>query len=132
MIYGSETTTYSLPLVEDFDLTTDNNLAGAFLYAQWRPLSGAVQPYVEGRVGMNYLWTDSKLEDEDWWDDDDVARKTNYDDFARLLGRRRRPVAPPARGKSQERRPGGLPRHQGQPHPGRRGQVPHRRRRRTR
>lgn len=35
---------------------------------------------------MNYLWTDSKLEDEDWWDDDDVARKTNYDDFASFWG----------------------------------------------
>jgi len=82
MIYGSETTTHSLPLVEDFDLTTDNNLAGGFLFAQWRPLTGAVQPYAEARVGINYLWTESKLEDEDWWDDDQVARKTNYDDFA--------------------------------------------------
>jgi hypothetical protein len=86
MIYGSESTTYSLPLVEDFDLTTENYLAGGFLFAQWRPLRGAVQPYAEARAGINYLWTESKLEDEDWWDDDEVARETNYDDFATYWG----------------------------------------------
>ena len=86
MVYGSETQTLSLPLVEDFDLPTSNNLAGAFLYTQWRPLSGPVQPYVEARAGINYLWTESTLEDEDWWDDEQVARETNYDDFAAFWG----------------------------------------------
>ncbi|MBK8167938.1 MAG: hypothetical protein IPK64_18490 [bacterium] len=86
MIYGSETRSYRLPLVEEFDLNTSNYLAGSFLFAQWRPLTGAVQPYVEARVGFNYLWTESKLEDQDWWDDDEVARKTNYDDFATYWG----------------------------------------------
>ncbi|MCP4545209.1 MAG: hypothetical protein GY835_01935 [bacterium] len=82
MMYGSETREYELPLVEDFELNTHNNLAGFFLYTQWRPLMGIVQPYVEARVGINYLWTESKLQDEDWWDDDEVGRETNYDDFA--------------------------------------------------
>jgi len=86
MIYGSETREYSLPLVEDFELNTDNYLAGCFFFAQWRPLTGAVQPYVEARAGINYLWTESKLQDEDWWDDDEVARETNYDDFAQYWG----------------------------------------------
>lgn len=86
MTYGSETRKYDLPLVEGFELNTDNNLAGGFLFAQWRPLSGAVQPYVEARAGVNYLWTESKLQDEDWWDDDEVARETNYDDFAAFWG----------------------------------------------
>ena len=86
MIYGSETRRISLPLVEDFDLTTTNNLASGFLFAQWRPLSGAVQPYAEARVGWRYLWTESQLEDKDWWDDDQVARETNYDDYATYWG----------------------------------------------
>jgi hypothetical protein len=86
LVYGSETSTYRIPLVEDFDLNTSNNLAGGFLFAQWRPLIGALQPYAEARVGINYLWTESKLQDEDWWDDDEVARKTNYDDFATFWG----------------------------------------------
>ncbi len=86
MICGSESRQYSLPLVEDFNVNTTNNLAGGFLYTQWRPLSGVVQPYAEGRVGVNYLWTESKIEDQDWWDDDEVARETNFDDFAGYYG----------------------------------------------
>ena len=86
LIYGSESTTYELPLVEDFDLTTTNNLAGGFLFAQYRPLTGAVQPYAEARAGFNVLWTESKLEDKDWWDDGEVARETNYDDTATYWG----------------------------------------------
>jgi len=86
MIYGSESHRYSLPLVEDFDLTTENYMAGTFFFAQWRPLTGAVQPYAEARAGVSYLWTESKLEDEDWWDDDEVARQTNYDDFTTFWG----------------------------------------------
>ncbi|MBZ0269654.1 porin family protein [bacterium] len=86
LIYGSETTTYSLPLVEDFDLTTNNYLGTGFLFAQWRPIAGPVQPYAEARLGGNYLWTESKLEDRDFWNDEDVARKTNYDDGALFWG----------------------------------------------
>jgi hypothetical protein len=86
MTYGSESRRYSHPLVEDYEVETSNNLAGGFLFAQWRPLTGAVQPYLEGRVGLNYLWTESSIKDEDWWDDDDVARQTNYDDWATYWG----------------------------------------------
>jgi len=86
LIYGSETRRYSLPLVEDFDLTTENSMAGAFFYAQWRPLDGPVQPYAEARAGVSYLWTESKLEDEDWWDGDEVARETNFDDVTTFWG----------------------------------------------
>jgi len=81
-MYGRETTRQDLPLVDDFELTTTNNLAGGFVFAQWRPLPGAVQPYAEGRLGLEYLWTESKLEDDDWWDHDDIARETNLDDWA--------------------------------------------------
>ncbi|MBU0743441.1 hypothetical protein KKG45_06085 [bacterium] len=106
MIYGSETRTCSLPLVEDFDLTTSNNLAGAFLFAQWRPLTGAVQPYAEARVGLGYLWTESKLEDEDWWDGDEVARQTNYDDFATFWGGAGGLLIRLSEGNRDEKKPG--------------------------
>jgi len=82
MTYGRESTDHQLPLVDDFELTTTNNLAGGFLFAQWRPLTGSLQPYCEGRLGLNYLWTESHLEDDDWWSDDEVAHETNHDDFA--------------------------------------------------
>jgi hypothetical protein len=81
-IYGSESRRLDLPLVDDVDLTTTNNLAAGFLLAQWRPVRGAVQPYAEGRLGLQYLWTESELEDADWWDQDDVGRQTNLDDWA--------------------------------------------------
>ncbi|MEZ5064961.1 MAG: hypothetical protein R3B81_09505 [bacterium] len=86
LIYGQEKTRLSLPLVDDFDLTTENYLGSGFLFAQVRPLSGPVQPYAEGRLGMNYLWTESKLEDRGFFDDGDIARKTNYDDATAFWG----------------------------------------------
>jgi hypothetical protein len=86
MIYGSESQTYSLPLVEDFELTTNNNLASGSFFAQWRPVDGIFQPYAEARAGIRYLWTESKLEDEDFFDDGEVGRETNYDDFATFWG----------------------------------------------
>lgn len=84
MIYGSESRRMTLPLVDDFDLTTTNNIADGFVFAQWRPLQGAVQPYAQARFGFHYLWTESKLEDDEWQGDDSVARATNLDDFARF------------------------------------------------
>ena len=86
MSYGSEEREYSHPLVDDYNVETDNNMAGLFLFAQYRPLQGAVQPYGEARLGMRYLWTESKITDDDWFDWDEVARKTNYDDFASYWG----------------------------------------------
>jgi hypothetical protein len=86
MNYGNEKTEFSMPLVEDFERVTNNNLAGTFVFAQYRPLDGRIQPYAEAKFGFNYMWTDTKLSDDDWWDDDDVARKTNQDDFAKFWG----------------------------------------------
>jgi hypothetical protein len=86
LIYGSESRTEALPLVEDFEVTTDNNIAGLFLLAQCNLVPGPVTPYVEGRFGGHYLWTDSKLEDTDWIDADEVATTVNFDDFALLYG----------------------------------------------
>ncbi len=106
MTYGSESTSYRLPLVDEFDLTTTNNLAGGFLFAQWRPLDGMVQPYAEGRVGLNYLWTESKLEDDGWWNDDAVARKTNQDDVATFWTAGGGLLIRLSQGNRSEKRPG--------------------------
>ncbi len=87
MSYGSESRRYSHPLVDDYEIETSNNMAAGFLFAQWRPLQGAVQPYLEARAGLRYLWTESKIKDDDWWDwDEEVARKTNFDDSATFYG----------------------------------------------
>jgi len=86
MIYGSETRVVELPLVEDVDLTTTNNLAAFHLLMQLRAPHGPVRPYLEGRFGGQYLWTESKLEDQGRWDDDEVGKEVNYDDFALVYG----------------------------------------------
>ncbi len=86
LIYGHETVLMSLPLVEDFEYVTDNNIASLFLLARLRAGDGRVVPYLEGRFGGGYIWTETKLTDEDWWDDDVVARETNYDDTMVIWG----------------------------------------------
>ncbi len=86
LIYGHETTTISLPLVEDFEYVTDNNIASLYLLARLQFGSDRIRPYLEGRFGGSYIWTETKLEDEDWWDDDEIARETNFDDFAMVWG----------------------------------------------
>jgi len=86
MSYGSESRRYSHPLVDDYEVKTTNNMGAAFLFTQWRPLRGAVQPYAEARAGLRYLWTESSISGTDWWDWDEVARKTNFDDTAAYWG----------------------------------------------
>lgn len=82
MMYGSESREYDLPLVDEFELTTTNNMAGGFLFAQFRPIQAGIEPYGEVRLGTNYFWTESELEDDDWWGDGGVATETNDDDWA--------------------------------------------------
>lgn len=86
LIYGHNTVVMDLPLVEDFEYVTDNNMASLFAIARLKASEGFFQPYVEARFGWSYIWTETKLEDEDWWDDDEVARETNFDDFALIWG----------------------------------------------
>ena len=75
----------SLPLVDDFDIQTSNNIADAFLLARFDLIEGPVVPYLEGRFGFRYLWTESSIEDDDFWDDDDdTARQVNDDDMTSL------------------------------------------------
>jgi len=86
LIYGHETVLMSLPLVEDFEYVTDNNVASLFLLARLHGGRGRIIPYLEGRFGGGYIWTETKLSDEDWYDDDEIARETNWDDFMAVWG----------------------------------------------
>jgi len=86
LIYGSVTRHMEMTLVEDIHLRTLNNLGSGYLFAQFRPFRGPVQPYAEARIGQRYLWTQSHLEDRDWWDDEEIAHKINFSDFAAYSG----------------------------------------------
>ena len=82
LIYGHESHLVSLPLVEDIEYVTDNQIASMHLLVRLQAGHSRMVPYLEGRFGGSYIWTDTKLTDQDWYDDDVIGRQTNYDDFA--------------------------------------------------
>lgn len=80
--YGSTTREeYLITPLFPVDVTTTNNLLFVDLLFQIRSEMRFIQPYVEGMVGFNYFWTETKIEElEDY--EDDIASHTNFDDFA--------------------------------------------------
>ncbi len=81
--YGSETRRETLVWPVQVDVNTNNNILFTHLLLQARADLQPIQPYVEGLVGFNYLWTESKIEDVDDYDEEDeIASQTHFDDFA--------------------------------------------------
>ena len=66
------------------DLTTTNNIGFLGVGPQVGVPSGVVRPYVNGFVGVSYIFTSSSLNGVD--DANDFARTTNYDDAAFSYG----------------------------------------------
>ncbi len=79
--YGDETRkepfSTNIPDVE-VDVTTTNSIAKGNFVLRLSPLPGAIRPYLDGLVGFNYLWTETKIEDED--SQEQIASSTNQDD----------------------------------------------------
>ena len=74
LIYGSERREepFSTTIPDVWvDVTTTNNLVMAHLLFRLQPRRGAVLPYLDGLFGLNYLWTETRIEDQD--DFEDVA-----------------------------------------------------------
>ncbi|HOX86473.1 MAG TPA: hypothetical protein PKW76_12530 [bacterium] len=89
LVYGSETRNepFSLTIPDvTVDVTTSNNILLAHLLLRIQPQQGFLRPYMDGLVGINYLWTDTSIRSEDFEFDDDVATSTNYDDSAFSYG----------------------------------------------
>lgn len=87
MFYGSDSRDIDIPLVDDdIKLTTTYNALDFYFMSQLRGQVERLTGYVEGRVGGIYLWTESKLEDDDIFDDDAVGEKVNFDDIAFCYG----------------------------------------------
>jgi hypothetical protein len=81
LIYGSERREepFSTTIPDVWvDVTTTNNLVMAHLLLRLQPSRGAVQPYLDGLLGLNYLWTETRIEDQD--DLEEVASSTNFQD----------------------------------------------------
>lgn len=67
------------------EVTTSNNVLETHLSLRLQPRDGRLRPYVEGLAGFKYLFTRTRIGDDDFDDDnlgDDIASSTNYDDFA--------------------------------------------------
>lgn len=65
MVYGSETRRepFSTTIPNVFvDVNTSNNFFLGHLIVRAQPNSGTVRPYLQGMVGMNYLFTRTKIE----------------------------------------------------------------------
>jgi hypothetical protein len=66
-------------------VTTTNNFVLGHAVLRMQPNTGLLRPYVQGMLGFNYLFTDTKIEDEDD-PDRDVASSTNLSDGAFSYG----------------------------------------------
>jgi hypothetical protein len=83
LIYGHERYSTPFPTVPRIwvDVTTDNMIFSLGVGPQITLGSGAVRPYLFGTAGLSYFATISSLDG----DYHDLARTTNFDDFAPAL-----------------------------------------------
>lgn len=87
LIYGeesrSERFSTTIPDVSVKVTTTNNIFTGHFLLRAL-PRHGRVRPYMDGLIGFNYLFTQTKIESKN--SGEEVASSTNLDDFAFSYG----------------------------------------------
>ncbi len=86
LIYGMESRRQ--PLSSEFPdftikVSTDNSMVLAQLVLRLQNPTGRLRPYVEGVAGLNYLYTETRIENvDDWYEDDRIAGKVDFDDTA--------------------------------------------------
>jgi len=94
LIYGTQSRREALsPNIPEVtvEIQTSNNIFSGDLIFRAQPptgyINGLLNPYVEGLVGFNYLWTETGVKDEDEWEyEEDVFSSKNYDDTALNYG----------------------------------------------
>jgi len=85
--YGSDSRREVLVWPVEVEVNTNNNILFTHLLLQARADMQPIQPYVEGLIGFNYLWTESRIQDVDDYDEEDeIASQTHFDDFALNYG----------------------------------------------
>lgn len=82
LTYGHRRRAFSFPGAPEvgLDVVTDNNIAQGLVVLRVQPDWGPVRLYAEAVAGVNYLFTESRIEDYDY--DETLASDTHYDDFA--------------------------------------------------
>jgi hypothetical protein len=88
MNYGSESRrepfSTTIPDVT-VNVTTSNNIAQVFLIVRGQVPNGPIRLYGDALIGLNYLFTETKITDSDE-PDDEVASSTNKDDAVFAYG----------------------------------------------
>lgn len=88
LVYGRERRTepFSTTIPDvTVEVVTTNNIVNGHLFFRLQPPGGSFRPYVDGLVGFKYLFTDTRIRNEGF-DDEDIARSTNFDDAALSYG----------------------------------------------
>lgn len=89
MNYGEDSRYESIYNIPDLGVRVENryNIFQGLAFLRLQPVkNGPIQPYAEVMAGMNYLWTETVLVDEDDWYDDETISSTNFDDAAFCWG----------------------------------------------
>jgi hypothetical protein len=83
IIYGNESRTElfstTIPDVR-VRVETSNNIVHYGLVGRVSTTFGAIQPYIEGKAGMSYFYTETRIKDIDRTDDQEIASSKNFDD----------------------------------------------------
>lgn len=65
------------------EVVTTNSILEPHLVLRLQPIDGVVRPYLDGLLGFKYLFTETRVRDEDLQDDDrNIASSTNFSDAA--------------------------------------------------
>jgi len=88
MTYGRERRREQLsPTIPEIQLEvrTDYDIFTSHLFLRFEPDIHGIRPYVDGLVGIKYLFTESSIRDDDGFGED-IASTTNYDDSSFSYG----------------------------------------------
>ena len=87
LVYGNESRkepfSTTIPDVT-VDVTTSNNILFGHLLVRLQVPVGPVQPYLDGLVGFNYLFTQTSIKNEQG--EEEIATSTNFKDFTFSYG----------------------------------------------
>jgi hypothetical protein len=90
LIYGSETRVVPLsPTIPDItvDVKTENSILLCHLFFRLQPQKGRFRPYLDALVGVNYLTTDTSINNYHDYDGfDNNVSSNNYNDLAFSYG----------------------------------------------
>ncbi|WP_022834608.1 outer membrane beta-barrel protein [Salisaeta longa] len=67
------------------DVVTTNSIVQPHLVLRFQPERGLVRPYLDGYFGFKYLFTQTRVEDDNT-NDEPIASTTNFDDIALSTG----------------------------------------------